>query len=397
VSEPASQLQDLESKPLEELTDDELRQLARNGGNRVPGELSPEEIAEVHARNVARTIEGNHKSNPDDPLWMLTSFQQRQDADLPPRLWFVDGMITPGFCMFTGKKSMGKSWLLLHLADSIAEGQPFLGRQVIRAKVLYVAFELDEQDTNERFRAMGRRLSENAYIQHFWPAEDKGFDLAEKAITEYGFKVIIFDSFLPLLPATSVFDINGYGDSTFYLRWRLLGKRNGAAIVASWHEGKSPRDDFMLNSIGSTGMVGQADCVVSIDRKRGDSGGKLWIGGNHAPDTAVPFFFENGIFSLAEGQGAVEHLSTEEERTLAVLDNHPEGCSPTRVAVETGKSDHAALGCLNRLIARGKASRVKRGVYISQKVSEGPKRSQSTPGDLEERSYHISPPYRGEI
>ena len=321
----------------------------------------------------------------------LVTFRDRQAAEFPARTWYVEGMFCPGFNMVTAKKAMGKTFLLLQAADAIAEGAPFLGRRTTMAKVLYVGFELDELDASERFKGM-HQLSENAFIVHSWPAEEEGLGLAERVIREYGFQVIIFDTFLPLLPPPSTFEINGYGDSTLYLKWRLRGKRTGTAFVASWHEGKSPRDDYMLSAIGSTGMVGQADSVVSIDRKRGDSTGKLLIGGNHAPESAIPFFFENGIFTLAEGEAAVEHLTPVEERTLDILAKSSGGCTAAKVGLELGKTNHAALCTLNRLIARGKISRVKRGLYVSESL----KSSQMTFGDNGRKSQNVSPPLRGE-
>jgi hypothetical protein len=185
--------------------------------------------------------------------------------------------------------------------------------------------------------------------------------------------------------------VNEYGDSGLYLGWRLLGKRNGAAIIASWHEGKTPREDFMLNAIGSTGMVAQADSIISIDRKRGDAAGKLFIGGNHAPDAVIPIVFENGLFRLGEGPADLDRLTPTEEKTLAILAKYPEGCTPAKVALELGKSDHAAVVSLNRLIARGKASRVRRGVY----VTESHKTSQVLFGDEGSKSHHSTQPYRG--
>ncbi len=297
-----------------------------------------------------------------DPLAAVCSFRARQQADLPPRVWYWDGGITPGFNLLTARKAMGKSYFLMQMADCIAAGAPFLGRNTRKAKVLYVAFELDELDTSERFKAM-LPLSENAHLVHSWPTEEAGLELAERAIVECGYNVLVFDTFLPLLPPASAFEINGYGDSTLYLKWRLLGKRHGAAIVASWHEGKSPRDDYMLNAIGSTGMVGQADCIISIDRKRGDTAGKLWIGGNHAAESAIPFTFENGIFALAEGPAAVDRLTPDEEKTVIALQGHPEGASTAAVALAMGKSEEAARKSINRLVARGKALRVRRGLY----------------------------------
>jgi hypothetical protein len=297
-----------------------------------------------------------------DPLTKLSSFHARHDAVLPGRIWFWEGVICPGFNMLTAKKAQGKSFLLSQMADSIGDGFPILGRRTIQAKVLFISFELDELDTHERLQA-ARQISDNAYIVHSWPAEEKGLELAERAIKEYGFQVLIFDTFLPLLPPPSSFEINGYGDSTIYLKWRLMAKRLGAAIVASWHEGKTARDDYMLNAIGSTGMVGQADCIISIDRKRGDPAGKLWIGGNHVAESMIPFIFENGLFVLSEGDAAGDRLTQDEEKTLTALQDHPEGSTTAAVALGTGKSEEAARKALGRLIARGMVVRPRRGLY----------------------------------
>ena len=303
------------------------------------------------------------KAERKDILDGIVSFAARQEADIPPRTWYADGMICPGFNMLTARKAMGKSFFLTQLGNAIAEGQEFLGRKTTQAKVLLVSFELDERDTSERFKGMLRPLSPNAWIKHIWSTGEDAFADAERAITEGGFKVIMFDTFLPLLPRDSDFKLNEYGDSEVYLRWRLLAKRHDAAIVASWHEGKTPRDDFMLNAIGSTGMVAQADSVISIDRKRGDPAGKLFIAGNHAKDSALSVVFEDGFFRLGDGEININRLTPDEEKTVAALAKHPEGATPDEIGLETGKNANAARATLNRLIARRKAIKHKRGVY----------------------------------
>jgi len=298
-----------------------------------------------------------------DPFKALTTFRARQAEEIPPRTWFLEGMITPGFNMVAARKSTGKSYLLMQMAQAIAEGRELLGRKTLQAKVLYVSFELDEADTSDRFKAMLAPLSESAYVLHAWPSGERAFKAAEQAVKEYGFKVIIFDTLLPLLPRDPKFELNEYADSDYYLKWRLLGKRCGAAIVASWHTGKNEREDFFLNPIGSTGMVAQADCLITIDRKRGHPEGKLFVGGNHAKDAVLPVIFEDGVFRLGEGEISPDRLTPDEEKTMAVLKLHPEGCTPSAVGLATGKNDHAARMALNRLIARGKVMKITRGVY----------------------------------
>lgn len=342
----------------------EVFALAVNGRWTRP--LPEEEVREI-VRTLPATHERNHSAEEKPPridhLAGVVSFAARQEAEISPRTWYVDGMICPGFNMLTSRKAMGKSFFLMQMANAIAEGQELLGRKTVQAKVLLVSFELDERDTSERFKGMLRRLSENAYIMHAWSTGEDAFADAERAIAELGFKVIIFDTFLPMLPRDPDFKLNEYGDSEIYLRWRLLAKRHEAAIVASWHEGKTPRDDFMLNAIGSTGMVAQADSVISIDRKRGDAAGKLFIAGNHAKDSALSVIFEDGFFRLGEGEISIDRLTRDEEKTLAALAKHPEGVTPVLIGLEVGKSEDAARKALQRLEARRKIIKIKRGVY----------------------------------
>jgi hypothetical protein len=323
--------------------------------------LSDAELARVKAGMAAQEVE-KKRARIAEAEAKLVSFRMRQLADIPPRIWYVEGMICPGFNMITSKKAMGKTFLLMQMANAIAEGTELLGRTTTRARVLLVSFELDERDTSERFKGM-TSLSENAVIMHDWPKGETAFDDAERMIVDHGFKVIMFDTFLPMLPLDPNFRLNEYGDSEIYLKWRQLAKRNDAAIVATWHEGKTPREDFMLNAIGSTGMVAQADSVISIDRKRGDSAGRLFTAGNHAKDCAVSIIFENGLFKLGEGEISMDRLTPGEEKIMALLAIHPEGCTTAAVGLAMSKSEDAARKALGRLIARGRVTRRKAGIY----------------------------------
>ena len=130
-------------------------------------------------------------------------------------IWFVEGMITPGFNIVSGRKAMGKTFFLLQMADAIAEGRDFLGSGTAKAKVLPVSFELDEKDTADRFRERAP-LSRNAHLLHTWSKGEEAFADAEEAMTALGFRVIIFDTFLPLIPDNGQFRLNEYGDSAYY-------------------------------------------------------------------------------------------------------------------------------------------------------------------------------------
>ena len=103
--------------------------------------------------------------------------------------------------------------------------------------------------------------------------------------------------------------------------------------------------------------------AIEIKRKRGDYAGTITVAGNHAPDFNIGFAFDDCVFQLNEGAEAIDRLPPDEEKTLAVLADYPEGCTPTVVGLAMGKSDNAARASLNRLIARGRVCKTARGIY----------------------------------
>ncbi len=84
----------------------------------------------------------------------------------------------------------------------------------------------------------------------------------------------------------------------------------------------------MLTGFGSAGMIGQADCVISIDAKRGELCGRLLVGGNHGMDAVIPFTFEDGVFTLWTRQKLQPTGSSPDEAaTIAALTDHPDRCT----------------------------------------------------------------------
>jgi hypothetical protein len=66
----------------------------------------------------------------------------REVCDLPPPRSLIDGLVfTPGESVLYGPPKVGKSFLALDLALSIATGLPFMGRNVTAGRVVYVVAE----------------------------------------------------------------------------------------------------------------------------------------------------------------------------------------------------------------------------------------------------------------
>lgn len=77
------------------------------------------------------------------------------DAKFSDSLWLVLNMIPTGLGSLAGKPKVGKSWLVLHLADAVANGGYFLGVKVDQSPVIYLAFEDSPRRLKRRLEAMG--------------------------------------------------------------------------------------------------------------------------------------------------------------------------------------------------------------------------------------------------
>ena len=60
-----------------------------------------------------------------------TALSTIMETDYPPMEEIVEGMLTPGLWFLAAKPKLGKSFLTMQLAHSIATGAEFLGRKTI--------------------------------------------------------------------------------------------------------------------------------------------------------------------------------------------------------------------------------------------------------------------------
>ncbi len=143
-----------------------------------------EEVRRIQARDTAR----EKAQTRADPLATVISCRALHAAEMPPRVWFIEGIFTPGFNLITGRKALKKSWLVQGAGDAISDGFPWVGRRTRQAKVLWVSFELDEGDLHSRLQT-AKHQSDNMDIVFSWPSGDQGLQLAERAIVEKGYQV----------------------------------------------------------------------------------------------------------------------------------------------------------------------------------------------------------------
>lgn len=300
----------------------------------------------------------------DSGVIELISMEEERTADIPPRTWFVENMITTGFNLIIAKKGIGKSFFVLDMAVRTAWGYDFLGHKTTRCGVLYIPTELDRIALHERLQRYVA-LPENLFVHYSWSTDQKALDDVEQVLMEGDISVVVFDMFLPIVPSV---ETNAYESSSVFLRWRKLFQKYNAGLVAVWHSGKSERQDFMDSAIGTTGLIGQSDSVLYLERKRGESGGKLKVGGNHGSEMAINLSFDNCRWETV-GVGEVAELSQGDMEILDLVEKHG-SLTPTDAAAMTDRAYDGTRMALARLKARGYLRKTGRGLYHPNRTEQ---------------------------
>lgn len=136
--------------------------------SRMPGVMRGEQKQYLLATNIGKASWEEWKD------WIEAETDDLPDTEALSKVWddlpplappLVDGVLRQGHKMLlAGPSKAGKSFALIELCISIAEGRPWMGRfSCAQGKVLYINLELDRASCLHRFRDVYEALG--------WPAE----------------------------------------------------------------------------------------------------------------------------------------------------------------------------------------------------------------------------------
>ena len=228
----------------------------------------------------------------------LQTFTARdlQGMEFPPLEFQIEGLITEGLTVLAGKPKMGKSWMALDFAMSVASGKQALGgRATKKGPTLYCALE-DNQ------RRLQRRIRHNYGNQSSWPSDfhmatqlnkfDRGgFEQLENWIDEHQPSLVIIDT-LVCIRANS--DKRSYdADYEALAPLQELAGEYGIAIVVIHHLRKLSGEDPLDKVSGTTGLTGAADNILVLDRT--SNGPTLYGRGREMEDFEIAMELQSGL------------------------------------------------------------------------------------------------------
>lgn len=222
------------------------------------------------------------------PCVDVVDVSELQDKTLPPMKWLIDDLLpVGGVVMLSAKPKMGKSFLAIQLALTVASGGEFLGFQAQKHEVLYIDLETSQRSMKNRISMMTADAPKGLYLMT--PQEvfefgniGNGFESQVDYFLEShkGVKLVIVDTYGLIQgsrPSQYIYR-QEYAEISHLNSW---ARKKGFTLVLIHHQNK--QDDYanpVQGISGSTGITGglQAYYILS-KRDYTDKMTKLTIGG----------------------------------------------------------------------------------------------------------------------
>ena len=209
-------------------------------------------------------------------------------------LFIVEGLIPQGLSVLSGASKIGKSWLVLWLADRVSKGEKVWDFNTTKSDVLYISLEDPERRIQSRVAEITRGETGNLWFATETELMGRGF---EEQISGFLFehpsvKFIIVDTLQKVRQLRA--DQYSYaGDYEVISQMKSLADRFGITILLVHHTRKAGAADPFSMISGTTGLSGGVDgSLVMIKDERMDNRAKLYITGRDTLDMELELIFD---------------------------------------------------------------------------------------------------------
>lgn len=261
------------------------------------------------------------------------------DQPPAPPDYLVDGLAERGsVILLTGDAGTAKSFISADLSIAIAQGRPWLGREVKRGRSLYVGAENSQRLTVRRLRALGL-LSTDEGLCYLCRAplvlndQDHREALREE-VERHRPDLLVLDSALSL----AGIDPNDNGAVAEFMSWvRQLAEDHDLVVIVLHHESKSQVNAGRSTAaaaraaLGAMSWRGQADLHVSVELPREPRERDTTPEGDAVDRWRVRLRLpKEREFSDSQGEEDVVVESIKRDRTLLSMEVRSESATPSR-------------------------------------------------------------------
>lgn len=212
--------------------------------------------------------------------------------EFPPLKWVVPGLICEGLVILASAPKVGKSWMAFNLSLAVTNGGFFLGRYRVEAgEVLFLDLEQPPRRTQARLRALPWTSEHSGlWFAHDWPTHDRGgFSQLAAWLSDHPAARLVVVDVLQKLIGDRPKGGNAYEvDYRIYSDLKAVADQAGVTVLALHHDRKTDTSDDLDKVSGSRALVGSADGVLILSRRRGEFAGRLMATGREITDQRIP-------------------------------------------------------------------------------------------------------------
>jgi AAA domain len=307
-------------------------------------------------------------ASPSEAQPKIFSLQELLSWELPPTRWAIPEILPEGLTLLAGKPKLGKSWLALSAALSIACGGVALGTQpVMRGDVLYLALE----DNARRLQARTRRLLTSMRsvpngidFALDWPRLGEGglASLEDYLKTHPGVRLVVIDTWARVAPPSGERSRSQYeGDYEALSPLKHLADTYHVSILAVHHLRKTGSNDVLDEITGSIGMTGAVDGTLILKRERGQAEATLFVTGRdieREQQLALSFDVTTALWTVIGNTEEVGRTRARQEIIELLREQGPDGMNPREIADALEKNYHTTRSILRKMEQTGEITRL---------------------------------------
>ena len=237
-----------------------------------------------------------------------------------PQPMIVEGLISKGLTVLGGSPKIGKSWLALDLAISVANGVPFLGKSVQKTGVLYYCLEDTYLRVRNRMHELVDEPPDNLYVSTSSERIGSGFtrDIVSFLRDHRDIDLIIVDTLQKIRGADDGSGSGSYSkDYDEISKLKEIADLNNKSIIAIHHLRQKPDLNDPFNEItGTNGITGVSDTNIVLKRREGSTTAEMYVRGRDVEERKLILEFVDLRWHMLEEKSAAE---IEKEKIPEVL------------------------------------------------------------------------------
>jgi hypothetical protein len=296
-----------------------------------------------------------------------------------------------GLTLLAGKPKLGKSWLALSVALSIAAGCAALGAQpVAKGDVLYLALEDNARRLQSRAKRLLTSIPETPNNLDFaldWPRLGEGglAYLEEYCKAHPQLRLVVIDTWARVAPPSGERRCSQYaGDYEARTPLKRLADTYHVSILAVHHLRKTGSHDVLDEIIGSTGVTGAVDGAMILKRDRGQTDATPFVTGRdieREQQLALNFDTVTALWTLVGNAEELCCTRARQDMLDLLREQGPDGMKTREIAEALQKNYDTTRSLLRKMEDSGDVRRVEgqyRAVSVKSHLSECPPPGENT-------------------